>query len=243
MTRKRTLYIAGDSTAANKKIEKRPETGWGEKLPHYFTNQLTIRNCALNGRSTKSFIHEGHLEKIDQSIKKEDYLFIQFGHNDQKLDGVRGTCATGDYLAYLQQYISVAVSHQAYPVLLTSVSRRKYIATQKLDPLSVGDYPQAMIQFAKKMNVPLLDIFTRSQEFLNQFTQEETKRFFLHLAPNKSINYPNGVEDDTHFNNLGAEIIAKIVVEAISESDLLLKNYIIKENVSHDSFKFRYPSP
>ena len=93
-----TIYIAGDSTAAIKLPEKRPETGWGEAFQAYFKENVKIENRAINGRSTKSFINEGHLDKIEKSIQPGDYLIIQFGHNDQKIEDLeRGTHPYGDY--------------------------------------------------------------------------------------------------------------------------------------------------
>ncbi|MDO9628774.1 MAG: hypothetical protein Q7I99_02635 [Acholeplasmataceae bacterium] len=80
------LYIAGDSTASIKQDDKRPETGWGECLHEFVTPNIEIVNYAQNGKSTKSFIEEGLLDQIDKEIKEDDYLLIQFGHNDQKIE-------------------------------------------------------------------------------------------------------------------------------------------------------------
>src|SRR5437868_12426343 len=80
-----TVYLAGDSTCANKTADKRPETGWGEMLQQYFDpSKVKVDNRALNGRSTKSFIDEGHWQAIVSSLKVGDYVFIEFGHNDEK---------------------------------------------------------------------------------------------------------------------------------------------------------------
>src|SRR5436853_5484556 len=82
-----TVYLVGDSTCANKTADKRPETGWGEMLQQYFhPAKIKVDNRALNGRSTKSFIDEGHWQAIVSSLKVGDYVFIEFGHNDEKKD-------------------------------------------------------------------------------------------------------------------------------------------------------------
>src|SRR2546430_17125227 len=82
-----TVYLAGDSTCANKTADKRPETGWGEMLQQYFDPaKIKVDNRALNGRSTKSFIDEGHWQAIVSSLKVGDYAFIEFGHNARKKD-------------------------------------------------------------------------------------------------------------------------------------------------------------
>lgn len=221
-----TIYIAGDSTAAIKLPDKRPETGWGEAFQPYFKENVRIENRAINGRSTKSFIKEGHLDEIENSIQPSDYFIIQFGHNDQKIeDPERGTQPFEDYQDNLLKYVEVARRKNAHPLLLTPVTRRKW-DKDKLDPLSVGEFPKAMLHFAKKNNVPILDIHKRSREFLEAIGKEESASYYLHLAPGESENYPDGIIDDTHFNGKGAEAVAQLIIDAIKESDLPLKNLL-----------------
>ena len=223
-----TIFIAGDSTAAKKMPDKRPETGWGEKFHHFFETSVLIENRAVNGRSTKSFINEGLLADINNDIRPGDYLFIQFGHNDQKEDKERGTHPYGDYQDNLHTFVHFAREAGATPVLLTSCTRRKFI-DQQIDCMSVGEFPKAMKFFAKQHAVPLLDIYTKSKKLFNSLGEHKSKDYFLHLAPNESYNYPNGISDDTHFNETGAEEIARLVAEALLESDLPIK-YFLKNN-------------
>lgn len=224
----KTVYIAGDSTAAHKLDEKRPETGWGEKIPLFFNDTVHFENRAVNGRSTKSFIAEGRLETIKKTIKKGDYLLIQFGHNDQKVeDPARGTAPFGDYLTNLDLFVKAANEVGAQPVLLTSISRRDYLDEDHLNPESLGQYPAAVRQFATEKELPLLDLFTASQNWLSQFEPEETRQFFLQGKPGELVNYPAGVTDNTHLNEKGATEIARLVAQAISESALPLKNALL----------------
>lgn len=221
-----TIYIAGDSTAAMKLPEKRPETGWGEAFQAYFKENVRIENHAINGRSTKSFINEGHLAAIEKSIQPGDFLIIQFGHNDQKIeDPERGTLPYGDYQENLGQFIQVAFRKNAYPLLLTSVTRRKF-EEDKIDYMSVGEYPQAMIQFAEKNHVPVIDIHRITTEFIGKIGNEESKKYYLHLPPGQSENYPEGIIDNTHFNEEGAKKVAQLIIEAIQQSDLPLRNLL-----------------
>jgi lysophospholipase L1-like esterase len=221
-----TIYIAGDSTAAMKLPEKRPETGWGEAFQAYFKENVKIENRAINGRSTKSFINEGQFAKIEKSIQPGDYLLIQFGHNDQKIeDPERGTLPYRDYQDNLSQFIQAAYQKDAYPLLLTSVTRRKF-ENNKIDSMSVGDYPQAMIQFAQKNHVPVLDIHKITNEFMGKVGDEESKKYYLHIPPGKSDNYPEGITDNTHFNEEGAKKVAQLIIEAIKQSNLPLRNLI-----------------
>jgi lysophospholipase L1-like esterase len=221
-----TIYIAGDSTAASKLPEKRPETGWGEAFQAYFKENVRIENRAINGRSTKSFINEGHLATIEKSIQPGDYFIIQFGHNEQKIeDPERGTLPYDDYQDNLRQFIQVAYQKNAYPLLLTSVTRRKF-EDDKIDGKSVGEYPQAMIHFAEKYHVPVLDIHSITTEFLGKIGNEESKKYYLHLPPGQSVNYPEGIIDNTHFNEEGAKKVAQLIIQAIQQSDLPLKNLL-----------------
>ncbi|HEX3102711.1 MAG TPA: GDSL-type esterase/lipase family protein, partial [Pyrinomonadaceae bacterium] len=101
-----TVYIAGDSTAANKTDKARPETGWGEMLQQHFDPaKVKVDNRALNGRSTKSFVDEGHWQKLVDALKKGDFVFIEFGHNDEKKDKPAIYASPDDYKANLTKYV------------------------------------------------------------------------------------------------------------------------------------------
>ncbi|MBM7709580.1 rhamnogalacturonan acetylesterase [Enterococcus lemanii] len=222
-----TIFIAGDSTAAKKADDCRPETGWGEKIAPFFQQRIQIENHAVNGRSTKSFIEEKRLETIKNRLAPGDYLFIQFGHNDQKIeDETRGTLPYGSYLNYLTQYIEAAKEKNACPVLLTSISRRDYLSDGTLNPDTLGEYPQAMKQLAQRQDVVLLDLFEKTQNWLKTFPPADTVKFFLHGQPNELPFYPAGVTDNTHLNENGATEIAKLIAQAIRESSLPLKHYL-----------------
>lgn len=207
-----TLFIAGDSTAALKGAAEKPMTGWGEYLQGYFTPSVRVDNRAINGRSTKSFIDEGRLDAIMRVFRPGDYLFIQFGHNDSKSeDPQRYADPFGAYRRNLAAFIHAARERGGFPVLLTSVSRRRFIDGMEPDPLAVGDYPRAMRQTAAEAAVPLLDIFTASQSLYRSLGPDSSKRLFMHLAAGEHPNYPSGVEDDTHFSETGAREIAGLV--------------------------------
>ncbi|OMD39030.1 GDSL-type esterase/lipase family protein [Paenibacillus odorifer] len=214
-----TLFIAGDSTAAIKGAGEKPMTGWGEYLQSYFGTSVRVENRAINGRSTKSFISDGRLDAILIDFKAGDYLFIQFGHNDEKKeDPLRYTDPDTEYRRNLTQYIEAARQLGGIPVLLTSVSRRRFTSDGQLDPLAVGAYPEAMRQVAEETQTPLLDIFAASQALYCLLGQEESKKLFMHLPENIHPNYPNGVTDDTHFSDEGAQQIAKLVVQALKQN-------------------------
>lgn len=222
----KTIHIAGDSTASIKNMTARPETGWGEVLGKYFQPKIRINNQAKNGRSSKSFIEEGRFTRLKEEFQAGDFLLIQFGHNDQKITEAKGTEPYGGYIDALAIYAQTALSSNVQPIFLTPITRRLYLKNGQLDPNCLGDYPKAMMQFAEKNNYPILDVFTRSQTALQQYTQEETKKFYLHLPIDSFRNYPLGLCDNTHFSSEGADLVAQLVVELLKETDLPLVNYL-----------------
>src|SRR5215467_3078270 len=136
------IYLAGDSTMAQKTADKRPETGWGEYLQSQFDNaKIRIENHAQNGRSTKSFIDEGRWQTIVERLRKGDYVFIEFGHNDEKSeDPTRYAAPRTDYRNNLIRFITDVRRKQAFPVLLTPIVRRRF--NEKGELLDThGEYP------------------------------------------------------------------------------------------------------
>ncbi len=204
------IFIAGDSTAANKQQNKRPESGWGEYLKDFVSPSLRIRNYAENGRSTKSFIAEGRLFQIETEISEGDFLLIQFGHNDSKPDEARHTEPDKDYIDNLQRFATVATSAHATPIFLSSITRRRF-ADGKLDPKAVDLYPEAMKVFCEKNGYPFIDIYKISQKLIRQLGEEGSKRFHNYLEPGVNQNYPDGKQDDTHLSPYGAKMYASII--------------------------------
>jgi DNA sulfur modification protein DndE len=223
------VYLAGDSTMAEKKLEKRPETGWGEKLQQYFdAGQVKIENHAQNGRSTKSFIAENLWQAITNKLKKGDYVFIQFGHNDEKSeDPTRYAAPHTDYQNNLIKFITEVRAKKAVPVLLTPMMRRKFDESGNFQDTH-GEYPEAVRKVAKNLNVSLIDMHRLSEQLIVNYGAENSRQLFLQLKPNESTNYPKGVEDNTHFNEKGAEEMAKLAVARISKSKIGLRKYLKK---------------
>lgn len=214
---KMTIFIAGDSTAEIKTKQERPESGWGEFLADYFDSSVQIKNHAMGGRSTKSFIHQKRFEMILNDIKKGDYLLIQFGHNDQKReDPLRFTEPYGLYQENLKQFIFETRKKKATPILITSISRRVF-KNEEIDRDSLGEYPKAMRQVAEEENVSLIDMNQLSIQLLNQFGEEDSKQLYLHLEANQHPNYPDGIEDNTHFSESGARYFSQIIAQELGK--------------------------
>ncbi|MGW0821198.1 rhamnogalacturonan acetylesterase [Streptomyces sp. NPDC002845] len=211
--RARTLFIAGDSTAAQKYADAAPETGWGMALPFFLHRDLKVSNHAVNGRSSKSFIDEGRLDAILEAIRPGDFLVIQFGHNDSKsADPTRYTEPWTTYQDHLRQYIDGARARGARPVLATPVERRRFDANGNARS-SHGEYPAAMRALAADEGVALLDIHALSMALWQELGVEETKKYF---------NWTETEQDNTHFNPPGAIAVARLVVSELLRRRVLL---------------------
>jgi len=222
-----TIFLAGDSTCANKTADKRPETGWGEMLQQYFDPaKVLVDNRAQNGRSTKSFVDEGRWQAIVMSLQKGDYVFIEFGHNDEKKDKPAVYASPEDYKANLIRFITQTRLKGATPVLMTPVSRRKF--ENDILVKTHGMYPDAVKWVARKESVALIDMESKSAAILARYGKDGSRRLFLQLKPGENPNYPNGVEDNTHFRPAGAEEMAKLVVDGIREDKLGLRKFLKK---------------
>ena len=225
-----TVYLAGDSTMAEKLPEKRPETGWGEALQGFFdSDKVRIENHAKNGRSTRTFIEENLWQAIVDELKKGDYVFIEFGHNDAAKDRTDRYTPPEDYRKNLVRFITEVRQKDAIPVLLTPVMRRRFDNDGKFQD-SHGEYPDIVRAVAAQHKTPLIDMHRKSEEVLKQYGPEESKKLFLQLKPGENANYPNGIQDNTHFSPLGAEIMARLATEGIRELNLGLSKNLKKSN-------------
>jgi lysophospholipase L1-like esterase len=224
-----TIYLAGDSTMAEKQPDKRPETGWGEALLRFFKEgEVRIENHAQNGRSTKSFIAEGRWQVIVDKLKKGDYVFIQFGHNDESKDKGDRYTPPEEFRRNLTKFVNEVREKKAVPVLLTPVMRRRFDKDGNFFDTH-GDYPDYVRAVAAQQKVALIDMHRKSEKVIKQYGVEGSKTLFLQLKPNENPNYPNGVEDNTHFSPLGALTMASQAVEGTRELKLDLAHHLKKE--------------
>ena len=152
-----TIYWAGDSTVQYNDITTYPQTGIGQVFHLFLKPEVKVLNFAKNGRSTKSFIDEGRLAAIEEQITEGDFLFIQFGHNDEKkADPVRYTDPFGQYMVNLERFVNAARGKKAYPVLITPLERRCFAEGNQLGVGEHSDYVAAMKQAAENLDVPLI---------------------------------------------------------------------------------------
>jgi lysophospholipase L1-like esterase len=208
-----TVWLAGDSTMAQKQPDKRPETGWGEALqPCFDSTAVRVANRAMNGRSTRSFVAEGRWKAIVDSLKPGDYVFIQFGHNDEKT-GTANYSSPDDYRRNLVHFVEDVRARGGQPVLFTPVVRHRFEGAHLID--THGAYPDAARAAATEAQVPLVDMTRASAAFVEPMGPDSSRSLWLHLEPGANPNYPAGVHDDTHFNPLGAQRMAGLAIHAL----------------------------
>jgi lysophospholipase L1-like esterase len=224
--RKITVYLIGDSTMSVKETKAYPETGWGMPFLYFFDETVTVDNRAQNGRSTKSFVAENRWQPVADGLKEGDYVFIQFGHNDE-VPTKKSYTPEADYKNYLIRFIAETRAKKASPVLITPVARRKFDAAGKVEGTH-NVYSEIVRTTAREQQVPLIDLDRESQALLQQFGVENSKLLFNQVAPGEHPNYPDGKEDNTHFNELGARKMAEIVLADIRALKLELATRIVQ---------------
>ena len=251
-----TIFTIGDSTMANKKLEgENPERGWGQMLPRYFTEDIVIDNHAVNGRSSKSFIDEGRWDKVLAKLKRGDYVFIQFGHNDEKSDEKRHTDPGTTFDANLRRFVEEARAKGAIPVLFNSIVRRNFgeadattVAQavgqddirQEANPNTPreetkagarlidthGAYLDSPRNVARELEVPFVDLNRVTRDLVEQMGPEASKQLFVWVAPKTVPALPDGREDNTHLNVRGAATVAWLAVQEIIKVVPALKSYV-----------------
>src|SRR5678809_412413 len=219
------IFIAGDSTASIKETKAYPETGWGMPFVYFWDSSVTVVNKAKNGRSTKSFRAEGLWKQILDELSVGDYVIIQFGHNDEVPTKSNATTEV-EFRNNLTVFISEARNQKLNSVLLTPVARRKFDSTGHIEGTH-DVYSQIVREVAAKENVPLIDMDKKGQQLYQQMGVEHSKFLFVQLKPGEHPNYPDGKEDNTHFNELGARLIAQLVLAEIKKQVPGLASYII----------------
>lgn len=238
--RKSVVFMIGDSTMADKPTAGNPERGWGQFLPEYFTAGVQIKNLAVNGRSTKSFLKEGRWDSVMKYLKKDDYVFIQFGHNDQKLeDSNRYAAPQTLYRKNLIRFVTDTRSKGATPILVTPVMRRKFDALGKFIDQH-GEYPDVVRSVAKEMDVALIDLHAASRTLIEKEGVEGSKKLFLWIDPKHFSATPEGKKDDTHFSAYGAASMASLVCAEIFAKQLTLARYL-KPSAHPEKFAFELP--
>lgn len=257
-----TIFMIGDSTMANKSlVGDNQERGWGHVLGGFFSEDIVVDNHAMNGRSSKSFIDEGRWDAVLNKMKPGDYVFIQFGHNDEKPKPDRHTDPGTTFDANLKRFVEEARAKGGIPVLFNSIVRRNFrnnenavaeddFRRDKLVEAKEGDvlidthgkYLDSPRNVAKELNVPFVDMNKLTHDLVQGMGPEESKKLFMWIPENKYAACPKGRQDNTHLNVYGARTIARITVEAIAKEVPALApfvryyDYVVAKDGSGDFF-------
>ena len=227
--KKITIWLCGDSTMSIKETKAYPETGWGMPFVYFWDSTVNIENLAKNGRSTSSFRNEGLWKKVSDNVTEGDYVFIQFGHNDE-VPTKKTYTTEAEFSNNLKQYVTEARNKKAIPILLTPMARRKFDDAGKIEGTH-DVYSQIVRDVANEEKVILFDMDKITQQLYQQFGVENSKLLFLQLKPGEHPNHPDGKEDNTHFNELGARMMAQLVLDEIKKQVPSLADRIIKPAV------------
>jgi len=220
--RETTIYLAGDSTVVDQDDE--PWAAWGQMLPRFLRPGVVVANYAESGETTRSFVGEQRMAKILSVIQPGDYLFIQFGHNDQKPNAV----SLEDYKSLLVGFIAQARGKGANPVLVTSMNRRSFEANGQIKN-TLAAYTEAVREIAAQQKTPIIDLNAMSKSLFEALGPEGTKKAFVHYPANTFPDQPKALADDTHFNSYGAYELARCMVHGIRSARLPLVEFLDAE--------------
>jgi len=225
-----TVYLAGDSTVVDQDVE--PWAAWGQMLPRFFRPGIVIANHAESGETIKSFEGEQRFAKVMSLIQPGDYLFMQFGHNDQKPNAV----SIDDYKRLLAIYIAQARAKGAVPVLVTGMNRRTFDDNGKITN-SLAGYPDAVREVAAAQHAALIDLNAMSKTLFEAMGPDGSMKAFMHYPANAYPNQTQAISDDTHFNKYGAYELARCIVHGIREAKLPLRKLLTKDIRDFDPSK------
>ena len=241
-----TVFMIGDSTMANKDLTAgNQERGWGHVLGGYFCEDVIVDNHAVNGRSSKSFIDEGRWDAVLEKITPGDYVFIQFGHNDEKKDEARHTEPGSTFDDNLRKFVNETREKGGIPVLFNSIVRRNFgenagaveaddVRSEKNEAVEQGDtlvdthgaYLDSPRNVAKELDVCFIDLNNATKQLVEKAGVEGSKKLFMWIPEGVSPACPKGRQDNTHFNIYGARRVAGLAIDSIEQRIPELAQYI-----------------
>jgi lysophospholipase L1-like esterase len=215
-----TIYLCGNSTVVDQNYE--PWASWGQMITRWFGPEVAISNHAESGLTARTFIASNRLDKILTTLKKGDYVFVEFGHNDEK-EKKPGDGAWYHYQYQLKIFVDQVRKKGADIVFCTPTQRRAFNDDKKTLMNTHGDFPAAMKMVAEKENVPLIDLNRLTKTFFETLGYEDSKRALVHYPKEM---YGRELADNTHFNPYGAYEVAKCVVMGMKQLNLPVVQYL-----------------
>ena len=227
-----TLYLLGDSTMQTYDPYWMPQAGWGQFFDRFLSDRVLVDNRSIGGRSSRSFLNQGRLDEVLRLVRPGDYVYVQFGHNDATYTVPDRYTPPEDFREYLRTYIEGARQRGGEAIVVTPVSRRDVDADTGRFRVSFPEYVEAAISIAAELDAPLVDLSASSRAFLDELGAEGAKDVFLHADAGVYPNRPNGVADDTHFQEYGAIQMARLVALGTAELGLRISAHIIVRSSS-----------
>lgn len=218
-----TIYLCGNSTVVDQNDE--PWASWGQMITRWFGPEIAISNHAESGLTARTFIGSFRLAKILTTLKKGDYVFVEFGHNDEK-EHRSGDGAWYHYQYQLKIFIDEVRAKGAEIVFCTPTQRRAFDKDNTTIMNTHGDFPAAMKQVAEREKVPLIDLNSMTKTLFETMGYEDSKRLLVHYPANTFPNQSKALADNTHFNTFGAFEVAKCVVMGIKKLNLPITQYL-----------------
>jgi pectinesterase len=212
-----------------------------------FDRHVQVSNHAVNGRSSKSFITEGRWQRVLEQLRPGDYVVIQFGHNDEKLDTARHTEPGGTFDENLRRFVREARERKATPILMNAVVRRNFfqasdgsaedeaLRNTKYEDEQVnsdtlidthGAYLLSPRRVAEQMGVVFIDANRITHDLEQGMGIEGSRRLHMWYRPGEVASIPNGRHDNTHYNVFGARLVAGLLADAIAEKVPALRRHV-----------------
>ena len=218
-----TIYLCGNSTVVDQNNE--PWASWGQMITRWFGPEVAISNHAESGLTARTFIGSFRLDKILSTLKKGDYVFVEFGHNDEK-EKRPGDGAWYHYQYQLKIFVDEVRRKGADIVFCTPTQRRQFADDNMTIKNTHGDFPAAMKMVAEKERVPLIDLNQMTKVLFETLGFENSKRALVHYPANTFPGQPKALADNTHFNPYGAYEVAKCVVMGMKQLNLPIVQYL-----------------
>lgn len=212
--------MAGDSTMQTNDVDKTLIRGWGQLFPEVFdTSRVEIINHAIGGRSTKSFKNDGRWERLLNEVQKNDYVIIQFGHNDASVNKPERYTPPSDYKENLVNFVNDVRAKNAVPILVTPIVMRRFTEDGEFKD-GHGQYPNKMREVSTEYEVALIDMHQMSMELVVEMGEEASKELYMNVYPNEHPAYPDGLNDNTHLREEGARAMVALAVKGLKILEL-----------------------
>jgi lysophospholipase L1-like esterase len=239
MQKKKTVFLAGDSTVQTYKLIDAPQCGWGAMLHRYFSDNevkiyhsegsrfensvsyeledIIIDNRAMAARSAKSFFDEGRWKDLYDSVKEGDIVLMQFAHNDANIEKPERYLTPDEYREkLLNDYIKPLREKRAVPVLVTAIAMKDF-DENGVCRISFPKYREKMIELSKAEHTCLIDLGKETADYNTLIGEEACKNIYMNLEKDMFESAPEGKEDNAHLKFEGAFVYAGFVAKGLKD--------------------------